>query len=145
MSQETRKITDKDFIDWENHYFGYGYGTGEEYTLSAMRTFLTLCNEGSGGMYDYEVLEKELGASTAWLLINFFAHADLIEYGTSARHAWLNQKGKALKEYMLSKTLNELYDLTGVKYEDSHVCCTPKECYCDEKNTKPQACNPLFL
>jgi hypothetical protein len=39
-------MTDKNFIDWESQVFGYGYGTGEEYTLKALQVFIEHCNPG---------------------------------------------------------------------------------------------------
>jgi len=31
-----KKIENKQFIDWEAHTFGFGYGTGEQYTIPAL-------------------------------------------------------------------------------------------------------------
>jgi len=78
------------FRDWESHVFGYGYGTGEAYVIPVLKTFLEHCNEGYyKHSYQYDVLEKAVTAPVAWLLINTLCHADIIEYGTSPRYAWL--------------------------------------------------------
>lgn len=139
---EGLKITDKDFIDWENHYFGFGYGTGEQYTLPALKAFLAHCDGDTNEIYDYEVLEKELGPAVAWLLINILCHADIIEYGTSPRCGWLSKKGKMLKEYVDLKSVDDLYDLAATTDGD-YTYCFPDSCQCGEKII-PEPCNPLF-
>jgi len=37
-------MKDKHFIDWESDIFGFGYGSGEQFTLAALKEFLQLCN-----------------------------------------------------------------------------------------------------
>jgi hypothetical protein len=113
------KSIEDSFTDWESHVFGFGYGSGEEHTIPALKRFLELCPEDAG--YDYQVLEKELGATVAWLLINILAKARILEYGSSPRFAWLTEQGLALKAFCASKTVEELYALT-CKDEDYDIC-----------------------
>ncbi len=95
------KITDKNFVEWESHVFGFGYGTGEEHTIKALMRFFSLLENDRS--YDHTVLEKEMGATVAWLLLNVFGHADIIEYGTSIRYGWLTEKGEFLRDYLKGK------------------------------------------
>lgn len=132
----TTLITNKNFIDWESYVFGYGYGTGENYTIEILRSFFELCDEN----YDYQKLEEKLGGPTTWLLINTLCHADIINYGSSPRYGFLTQAGVMLKNYMLSKTFNELYELTSI---DTDTSCFPNLCQCNEE-PKKEPCNPLF-
>jgi len=57
------KTIEEYFYDWEAHVFGYGYGTGEPYTLQALKDFLALCPDSLG--YDYKAMEEKLGPTTA--------------------------------------------------------------------------------
>ena len=127
------KTIDENFRDWESNAFGFGYGTGEEHTLAAIKKFFELCNEGSYGQsYDYQKLEAALTPTVAWLLISTFGHLDIIEYGCSPRYAWLTKKGVALKEYLATKTAEELYEIcTG--HDESYTHCSPKYCNCGER------------
>jgi len=134
------ELTDKHFIDWESETFGYGYGTGEAYILQVLQEFLARCpNEGT---YNFEVLENNLGATVAWLLINTLCKADIIEYGCSPRFGWLDIKGILLKNYIENKDLDTLYNLTMLDYEgDGFVSCSKGYCNCE----KGQECNnPMF-
>ena len=127
-------MKDKHFIDWESHVFGYGYGTGEQYILQALKDFVD-CIPLSG-YYHYEKLEQ-VGKTVAWLMINIFCKQDLIDYGTSPRGGWLSEKGIIFKKYLNTKTVDELYDLTSVDEEYNH--CYPDHCNCDKPCN-----NPLF-
>jgi len=128
-------LTDKHFIDWESSTFGYGYGTGEWYIIPTIKKFFSLCKDNS---YSHEDLEKELGGAVTWFLINIFCHENMINYGTSPRYGWLEEKGKLLKEFVDCKTDKELYELTSVDEEYEH-------CYKDRCNCELKKCdNPLF-
>lgn len=129
------KLTNKHFIDWESSVFGYGYGTGEEYTLTALKRFLELCNKNEEHGYNYEILEKELTPTTAWLLINILCHADIIEYGTSPRFGWLTEKGDYLKEFIDKKTAEDLYEMVNV--DSDYVHCYPDHCNCEVNCNNP--------
>ena len=139
-------ITDKHFIDWESNTFGYGYGTGEEHTIPALKAFLGAIDKTERGTYsyDYEKLEKTVGKTVAWLFINILCHVDMIDYGTSPRAGWLNEKGILLKEFTDSKTDDELYDLTSV--DEDYVDCYPNSCNCGPNGyVDGEKCdNPLF-
>lgn len=123
------KTLDESFRDWEGSAFGFGYGTGEPHTVPTLKRFLELCPES--GAYDYKVLEAELGPVVAWLLINALAQhkIDMLEYGTSPRHAWLTDKGKRLKAFTASKTADELVEIAASRNEDDNICY-PDACNC---------------
>ena len=114
------------FADWEGHNFGFGYGSGEEHTIWALKTFLKACPEDGG--YDYKTLEARLGAVIAWLLINALCKADIFEYGTSPRYAWFTEKGKRLKAFIGSQTLDDLVEMTN--RDQNYFYCDPHDCNC---------------
>lgn len=123
------------FTDWESYTFGYGYGTGEYYTVRALMDFLSLCNNETGG-YDYQALEKAMSGVAVWLLINILCGARIIEFGTSPRYGWLTPEGRALKTFINSRTADELYELTSVNQDYTH--CFPDHCNCfEEKCSNP--------
>jgi len=120
------------FSDWEAHVFGCGYGTGEDHTVPAIKNFLALVpsqRSGSRG-YDYQLLEKELGPVVTWLLISTFARADIIEYGTSPRYAWLTPQGDALKLFCDLHTAEKLVEMT--QHDQDYAPCYPDWCNCDD-------------
>lgn len=137
-----KEITDKNFIDWFSENFGYGYGTGEQYTLPALKKFIENCPEN--GNYDYQVLEEKVGKSETWFLINILCKKDILEYGTSPRYGWLDEKGKLLKKYLSKKTDDELYNLVMV--DSDYVHCYSNACNCGENGyVEGKKCdNPLF-
>lgn len=138
------EITDKHFKDWESETFGFGYGTGEEFTLKALRLFFRICcgANGSCPKYNYKDLERAMNPMSVWLLINTLCHADVIEYGCSPRNGWLTSKGILLKNYIENKSLDDLYELTMLDYEnDGFVCCSKSYCNCEKGN---ECNNPLF-
>ena len=122
------------FCDWESHVFGYGYGTGEEHVLRALKTFFantTIDHDSDGPRgYSYETLEAALTPPVTWLLINTFCHADIIEYGTSPRYAWLTEQGERLKTFVDSKTIEELENICGPAPD--YYTCSPHHCNCDD-------------
>lgn len=119
------------FTDWESCYFGFGYGSGEPHILPALRTFFVLCPppDAQHRGYDYKVLEHALTPTVAWLLINALGQADVIEYGSSPRYAWLTNKGYRLREFVLSKTAEELIELAGA-FDQEQPSCQPDTCNC---------------
>jgi len=120
------KTLDDNFTDWEGETFGFGYGTGQPHTVAALKEFLRVCP--SSGDYDYRVLEKELGATVAWLLINTLCRANILEYGVSPRFAWLTQQGLALKGFVDGKSLDELIALT--QRDADYTPCYHDACNC---------------
>lgn len=123
------KTIEQHFIDWESDTFGFGYGTGEEHTLKALKQFLELCRKGQyAHAYDHGELEKTLTPPVAWLLINALAHDDKIEYGTSPRYGWLTKTGEALAEFVKDRTVDQLYDLACDGAYEGH--CYPNHCNC---------------
>lgn len=134
------------FIDWEGHVFGYGYGTGEQYTIPALKLFFECLENGRGtNSYNFEVLERVLGQTTAWLLINILCHADIIEYGTSPRFGWLTNKGERLKKFLFGKSKDNLYDLV-MSTDENYIHCYPDACNCGEGYVKGKICqNPFWL
>lgn len=109
------------FRMWEQVVFGSGYGTGELPILKAVKSFFNSL-EGDGA-YDYMVLERVLGDTVAWLLINAFSKGNMIEWGTSARHGWLTSCGRAVRDFVKDKTAQELYDIVMVDDQDSICHC----------------------
>lgn len=135
----------KYFVDWEGHVFGYGYGTGEEYTLPALKKFFDMLeNIGNSEIlqYTHKKLETHLGEAIAWLLINILCHADILEYGTSPRFGWLTEQGNKLHDYLKTKTADELYNLV-TSVDESYIHCYPDHCNCEELG-KEKCNNPFF-
>lgn len=123
------KTVEQFFADWESHVFGYGYGTGEEHVLKALKEFLTICVRGEfKRAYNHEELAETVTPTVAWLLINALCHADIIEYGTSPRYGWLTDQGIALRDFMVSRSVSDLEAATGSYYDDAP--CFPDHCNC---------------
>lgn len=137
------KTIEQNFIDWEAHVFGFSYGSGEPHIMPALKTFLELCNEGDlGHSYDYKKLENALGKVVAWLLINTLCQyeVDVIEYGSSPRHAWLTPQGKELKAFVATKTAEELVEIV-TEFDPEYVHCYPEGCNCGEH----KCVNPFWV
>lgn len=136
------------FVDWEAHVFGFGYGSGEPHTVPALRTFFALCpaEDAEHRGYDYQVLEHALTPAVAWLLINALGHADVIEYGTSPRYAWLTPNGYRLRDFVLSKTPDELVNVVTGARENDLFGCRPDGCNCgpDGYDPKRKCPNPFW-
>lgn len=111
---------DKQFALWESEAFGAGYGTGEAPILRDLKKLLSLFN--GDGTYDHEVLERGVGESVAWLLINALSKVWAIEWGTSARFGWLTPSGRLVSEYVSEKSLDELYVVATDIRDDMCVC-----------------------
>ncbi len=127
-----QKTIDDHFIDWMNENISYGYGSGEPHTIPALRAFFLLCSEGVySTAYQYERLEEALNSAVVWLLINILCRAGIIEYGTSPRYGWLTPEGIKLRNYMLSKTEEELILLVCGTTENS-IFCSPDYCNCGD-------------
>jgi hypothetical protein len=120
------KTLDDYFADWEAHVFGYGYGTGEEHTIPALRHFFS--SMPKSGCYDYQNLETTVGPEVAWLLINILCRADIIEYGSSPRFGWLTPQGKSLREFLEPHTVDELVAIT--RRDEDYAHCFPDGCNC---------------
>lgn len=122
------------FIDWEAETFGLGYGSGEPYVLSALRTFFGLCpvdEKGNSQAYDYLALESGLTPTVAWLLINALGKhpVSVLEYATSPRGAWLTPQGLRVRNFVLSKTADELVEIVSSATQDNFFC-RPRSCNC---------------
>lgn len=137
MKNTERKVTDKNFVDWEQHVFGYGYGTGEMPVLQALHDFMSMLENGRS--YDYSRMEQFFGPIATWLLINVLCKADILDYGTSSRYGWLSEKGYRLRDYMSGKTVDQLYELVMAKNMDT-ITCFPDLCQCETGECP----NPLF-
>lgn len=126
------KTIDESFIDWESNVFGFGYGTGEEHTLGALKSFMAAVGrDDAAHAYEYPKLEAAVGPTVAWLLINTLCKhgVDIIEYATSPRFGWLTTEGEALKAYLATKSVAELEELCCSRSED-HCVCYPDACNC---------------
>lgn len=117
-----QKTIDDYFRDWEGEAMGFGYGTGEFHIMPVLHKFMSLCEPKVYGCYDYELLERELGAAVTWFLINIFCRHGIIGYGTSSRVGWLTKEGSRLREYVCSKTPDELYEIVMKDEEEMHHC-----------------------
>lgn len=142
------KTLDDYFADWESSIFGFGYGSGEEYTIPALKRFMELCIPNDSGnnpsCYDFQILEKELTPTVAWLLINILCHDDIIEYGTSPRFGWLTDRGNLLKDYIQNHTIDQLYEVT--MRDERYFHCSPDYCNCDDKKYEKDKCkNPFYV
>ena len=139
------KTIDEYFRDWENHAFGFSYGTGESPVLEALKTFFATVgyDKDHPYSYQYESLEAVLGKPVTWLLINRLCQISIIEYGTSPRYAWLSEQGERLKMYIDSKSVDELYEICTGEPED-YGYCDPD--YCDCGLEPKQKCpNPFWV
>lgn len=118
------KTIEQHFADWEGDLFGFGYGSGEPHIIPALKKFFALCPQPDAEYraYEYEVLERELGATVAWFIINAMGQGDVIEYGSSPRYAWLTKGGYALKAYFDSHTEDELLEIVCRRGEDDYPC-----------------------
>lgn len=116
------KTTEHHFIDWESDVFGHGYGSGEQYTLKALKDFLNLCPvyEDFGTNYHYKALEKELTPVVAWLMLNILLKTDILEYGTSPRHGWLTGEGVSLKRFIENKNYLPTVEL-AIEWVDKQI------------------------
>jgi len=121
------KTIEQHWADWEKYVFGFGYGTGELYTIPALKKFFS-CIQGER-RYDFQILGKELTPTVAWLLINILCHADILEYGTSPRYGWLTKEGESLKAFIDSNDEDTLY--TFLMHDETVVHCYPDHCNCD--------------
>ena len=130
MSEETPgeapKTIEESFTDWESHVFGFGYGTGEEFIIPALKQFFATFADDK--TYDHVKLSDVLDPTTAWLLINALCKANVLEYGTSPRFGWLTDKGRRLRDFIASKSSEDLYELTCRSEE--YVSCSPDTCNC---------------
>lgn len=138
------KPIEESFIDWEAWAFGFGYGTGEPVIIPALREFLRHCPSPRGA-YDHRDLEARLGPVVTWLLINRLARIDILEYGTSPRHAWLTRQGQALKAFFAVQTDEQLLALTS--HSEDYIPCAPHCCNCGpEGYEKGKWCpNPFWV
>lgn len=135
------KTIDQFFTDWESHEFGYGYGSGETHTLGALKDFFHAVQ--TEGCYDYRKLEEACDPVVAWLLINTLCRADVIEYGTSPRGGWLTENGKALAEYVRSRSVAQLY--AAIDHDENYAQCFPDYCNCvGGKSEGCRALNPFW-
>lgn len=124
------KTIEENFRDWEANAIGYGYGTGEPYTLAALKAFMEAIGDDRGPYsYEFEKLESACRRDTAWLLISLLCKADIIEYGTSPRYGWLTAEGMALCDFVRSKTVDELVEVC-CHYDEGYSHCYPGTCNC---------------
>ncbi|MBC8337090.1 MAG: hypothetical protein H8E39_00220 [Alphaproteobacteria bacterium] len=131
------------FVDWEGNAFGFGYGTGEEHTLGALKMFMEACPIDGG--YDYRILEGKVSPTVAWLLINVLCREDILEYGTSPRFAWLTEKGKRLKTFVGGQSADDLGKI--IHRDKNYIHCYPDICNCGPNGYEAgRVCqNPFWL
>lgn len=119
-------------------------------TLRALRTFLEHCKKGLGPSslesYDYRELEEVLTPTVTWLMINLLCQKDVLSYGTSPRFGFLTIKGERLKEFILERTVEDLYELAAGG-DEFYVECDPDACNCGPNGYEQgRICqNPFWL
>ena len=117
-----RVKSDEDyFADWEGDVFGYGYGTGEGYIFSALKTFFSCADKDESRIFEYQTLENALTPTVAWLLINRLCRKDILEYGTSPRYSWLTPEGNRLKAFVDSHTVEQMEEICS-RTDGMEVC-----------------------
>ena len=158
------KTIDDYLADWEGHAFGYGYGTGEEHIIPALKKFFACAGEKAtdlgqrwfpeelGQLYrvplpnsfDFHILGERLTPTVAWLLINVLCRCNVLEYGSSPRYSWLTEEGERLKAYVDSKTADELIE--NITHRDeNYIACYPDVCNCGPVYLKGPFCqNPFW-
>lgn len=108
-------MTDQEFCRFESEYFGYGYGSGEEFIIPYLKPFFK--SIPIDGCYDHKVIEQECGGFPTWILINILCKSprdtrlvkeSVIEYGSSPRFGWLTDFGKSLKQFVDTHSKEEL-------------------------------------
>ena len=130
------KSLEVQFKEWFESNFGYGYGSGEEPMLRSLRIFFGACfyddddpKQEGYPRYQYTTLEELLGKPLAWFLINKFCENDIINYGSSPRFGWVENRGKRLKKFFEERSINELLEIV---FEDNEKeLCTEQYCFCD--------------
>ena len=143
------KTIDENWSDWYSNAFPFGYGTGEEHIIPALKKFFELCEPNphcNTCNYDHEKIGNVIGHAVVWLIIGrLCAHeVDVLEYGTSPRYGWLTSRGMALRAYMSSETAEELYKLACGHGEFSDCCC-PDACNCGPNGyVKGRKCSNPF-
>ena len=125
------------FSDWESSFLGFGYGSGEQYTTPLIKRFLSVTPED--GTYNYKNLENALTPPIAWLLINLFIKANLIDYGTSPRYGWLTDQGKELKKFV--ELYNEEALISMLDTDEDYIECYRDVCNCIQEECK----NPFWV
>ena len=131
------KSLELQFKEWFYSNFGYGYGSGEEPVLRAIRAFFGACfydnddvKEEGYPRYQYTTLEELLGQPLAWVLINKFCDDDIINYGSSSRYGWIENRGIRLKKFLEERSISEL--LVILFKDNERELCTEQYCYCDD-------------
>ena len=121
------KTMEEYFHDWEKEVFGYNYGSGEIHILGALARFMLLVgaedvNGDSANVYDFNILEKQLGPIVTWLLINVLCHAGIIDYGTSPRFGFLTTEGYVLQKFIKLHTVDELWRMCTWDLDEYFEC-----------------------
>lgn len=130
------KTPEEHFRDWESDTFGYGYGTGEQHTIVALKLFMMYCKPSPIG-YDAKDMEFNLTPTVAWLLINILCKASIIEYGTPPRFGWMTTNGVRLREFVRAHTAADLINIATDYKEGEYIHCMPGTCNCDEDCDNP--------
>ena len=142
--EKGEKPIERHFAEWFGEEFGFGYGTGEPHMLAALSGFMeAVGGEGSPNAYDYQVMERRLTPTVAWLMINALCRCNVIEYGTSPRFGWLTPQGIALKAFTAGRSVD---DLVAVAMIDDLDHCAPNFCNCgpDGYSKKKLCHNPFW-
>lgn len=143
--EKGEKPIDRHFAEWFGEEFGFGYGTGEPHMLAALSGFMdAFGRDDSPNAYDYQVMEKHLTPTVAWLMINALCRSNIIEYGSSPRFGWLTPQGVAMKTFMAGKSVDDLVAAVTIDSDDMERCA-PKFCNCGpEGYSEKKLCHNPF-
>lgn len=139
------KTIDDYFSDWGHDMFGSGYGTGEAFTLQALKEFCELLDPsnslGGGFTYSHVKLEASMNPTVAWLLIEMLGRE--LEYGTSPRYGWTTPSGTEVAKYVRAATVDHLYEVVACHdvINEGYIPCYPDGCNCDEQH----CANPFWF
>lgn len=108
-------MDEQEFCEWYGEVLGYGYGTGDVHYCNNLRHFFWLAAQP--GPYDYNEMERDMGAAVFWLLLNTLCNAGVVDYGTSPRAGWLSPEGRRIADFVNGYE-GSLYDLVMSVYSD---------------------------
>jgi len=105
------KTIDRYCIDWIHYAFPEGFSVS---VLEDLRIFLSLCTQdedfiedGVSFAYEFDIVEKELGETITWLLINVLGKNGIITCGSSIKLGFLTDSGEKLREYLVDKDFDK--------------------------------------
>jgi hypothetical protein len=138
-----KKTEDDYFRDWFSSAFPYGYGTGDEFFIKALKDVFDYMKSNED-KYHYEDLEEMFSPAFAWFIINKLCELHIFEYGTSPRFAWIGHSPKIRRIYhfIVEKSNEELMAI--IDSPEDYIECYHH--YCNHTNLEDKGCllNPFF-